>query len=431
MDKISIIIPVYNGQKRIARCLDSIIKQDHRDLEIIVVDDGSSDDSLKIIQEYAQKDDRIIPVHKENGGVSSARNGGLDKATGDFIQFVDVDDWLPFDASKLLLRSIEENDADLAVGDFYRVIKGKTSKKGPFRKSRLLDRNEYAEKMMLSPADFYFGVIWNKLYKRSIIEKHHIRMDERIDYCEDTIFNLEYLLHVSSVYVLTTPVYYYHLTQGSLVSQNLNIQDTVKMKLEVIRYYVNFYRNIMDPQEYEQRKPIIYSYLFAFSKDGFNIPLLDQVRKLGDEGAGKVYVEDRNDRFVLNYLENSLLKKLLNTTGEQYGLGLEEMMILYYLYHRQQAVSFTQIMSVCALGYTEAARSLAKLVASSYISVNESKLIKERKMEYEYNSGKLDDALKQIDKDYENICFRDLSEEEIETYRRIDRRIINNIREMM
>ena len=178
MCKVSIIVPVYNGEKVIGRCLDSILKQDQRDIEVIVIDDGSVDNSFEIISDYAKKDKRIVAIHKENGGVSSTRNKAFDLARGEYIQFIDVDDWLPFDSTKLLLRSMEENDVELVVGDFYRVIDNKTSKKGTFKKGGVITRNLYADKMMLSPADFYYGVLWNKLYKKSIIDEYHIRMDE-------------------------------------------------------------------------------------------------------------------------------------------------------------------------------------------------------------------------------------------------------------
>lgn len=432
MEKISIIIPVYNGSKNLERCLDSIIKQDYRDLEIIVVDDGSKDNSFEIISDYALKDERIIPVHKKNGGVSSTRNKGLDIATGDYIQFVDVDDWLVFDASKLLIRAMKENDVDLVVADFYRVIGDKTSQKGPFKTNRLFTRNEYADKMMLSPADFYYGVLWNKLYKKSIIDRHHLRMDESIDYCEDTIFNLEYLLHVDNVYVLTSPVYYYQFSEGSLVTQNLNIKDTVKMKTEVIKYYDNFYRNIMDPYEYEQRKPIIYSFLFAFSKDALNIPLMDSVKKLGEEKTGRVYLNeiiDSDSQLMFDYLTDNMLKQLLNAVALQHNLELNDLIILYYLYLKGKAASFDEIMSICNIKYSNLALSLTKLIALSYIRITDLSLTNEDLMKYEYVSGKLDNDLRQINIDYENVCFKDLDKQEIETFKKIKSKIINNISE--
>ena len=126
--------------------------------------------------------------------------------------------------------------------------------------------------MMRAPADLYYGVLWNKLYRREIIENFRIRMDENISYSEDMIFNLEYLLHVKTVAVLKAPVYYYQYTKGSLVDQGLNLSSTIKMKKNVIGYYNEFFRKTFDAPEYQERLPIIYSYLLAVSRDSLAIP---------------------------------------------------------------------------------------------------------------------------------------------------------------
>ena len=122
MKKVSIVVPVYNAEKVIGRCVESILSQDYTELEVILVDDGSRDSSPEILDGFAAKDPRVLCIHKENGGVSAARNTGLDRATGDFIQFCDADDWLAPEATKLLVRRAEDSAADLVVGDFYRVV---------------------------------------------------------------------------------------------------------------------------------------------------------------------------------------------------------------------------------------------------------------------------------------------------------------------
>ena len=428
MSKISVIVPVYNGEKNIARCLDSIIKQDYRDIEIIVVDDGSIDNTFEIITNYSKLDNRIKAIHKENSGVSSTRNKGLEIASGEYIQFIDADDWLSFDACKLLLRSMEDNDVDLVVGDFYRVIDDKTSKKGTFKNDGIITRNIYADKMMLSPADFYYGVLWNKLYKKSIIDEYHIKLDENIDYCEDVIFNLEYLLHIDKIYILKSPIYYYQLTEGSLVSQNLNIANTVKMKMEVIKYYDNFYKNIMDSSDYEARKLIIYSYLFAFSTDALNIPIFDHIKKLGEESGKKIYIDDNidNQQFTFDYFSINMFYKLLATTASRYKLDLIDISIIYYLYLKGQPASFDEIISVCNLKNTSAVVSISKLIALSYIRINDFRI--NDNIMYTYISGKMDEDLMQINYDYENVCFKGFSEEDIKEYKRLQKIILNNIR---
>ena len=224
MEKVSVIVPVYNGEKSIERCAGSILNQDYPELELILVDDGSRDRSWEIIQAIAAADHRVKAIHQENGGVSSARNRALAEASGTYVQFADVDDWLPMDATKMLVREMEAQSAELVVGDFYRVVDGNVSEKGSIEMGGALTLQQYANAMMLSPADLYYGVLWNKLYRRDIIEQYSIRMDENISYSEDMIFNLEYLLHVKSVAILKAPVYYYQYTKGSLVDQSLNLR---------------------------------------------------------------------------------------------------------------------------------------------------------------------------------------------------------------
>ena len=169
---VSIIVPVYNAETALHRCIESILHQSCADFELLLVDDGSKDDSGAICDEYAAKDSRIRVFHKENGGVSAARNLALDVARGKYLQFLDSDDWVVPDATLLLLRAAEEHGADLVISDFYRVVGERVSVKGDIEEDRGLSREEYAEHMMANPADFYYGVLWNKLYRREIGRAH-------------------------------------------------------------------------------------------------------------------------------------------------------------------------------------------------------------------------------------------------------------------
>lgn len=119
--KVSIIVPVYNAEKSLARCVDSILNQEFRDFELILMDDGSKDRSGEICDGYARADARVVVVHKENTGVSDTRNQAIARARGTFLQFVDSDDWLTADATKLMVRAAEETGCDMVIADFYRV----------------------------------------------------------------------------------------------------------------------------------------------------------------------------------------------------------------------------------------------------------------------------------------------------------------------
>ena len=192
---VSIIVPVYNAEKFLNRCVDSILEQEFRDFELILVNDGSKDSSGEICEEYARKDNRVVVIHKENSGVSDTRNLAMQKAQGTYLQFLDSDDWITPDATKLLVRTAQETQSDLVIADFYRVVGERLSQKGDIEEDGVMTRQEFAEHMMENPADFYYGVIWNKLYKREIIEAKKLKMDTELNWCEDFMFNLEYILH--------------------------------------------------------------------------------------------------------------------------------------------------------------------------------------------------------------------------------------------
>ena len=235
MPKVSILIPVYNAEKTLRRCVDSVLHQEYTDFELILVDDGSRDNSPAICDNYARKDDRVKVIHAKNGGVSRARNLGINAASGAYLQFIDADDWLTMDATKLLVRAMEEHQCDLVIADFYRVSGERISHKGDIDGSVVLTREEFAQEMMENPADFYYGVLWNKLFRRDLIQKHQLHMDESVEWCEDFLFNLEYLLYVDRIFALQAPIYYYVKTEGSLI-QRVSLSDVVKMKLSVFEY---------------------------------------------------------------------------------------------------------------------------------------------------------------------------------------------------
>ena len=429
MSKVSIIVPVYNGEKVLKRCAESLLNQDHKDIEIILVDDGSKDSSFEIISEYAEKDERIVPIHKENSGVSSTRNLAISKAKGDYIQFVDVDDWLPFDSTKLLVRALEENDCDMAIGDFYRVVDETVSRKGSIKKGGVMSLVEYADKMLLTPADFYYGVLWNKLYKKQLIDAYQIRMDETISYSEDTIFNLQYLTHVNKIAVTKSPVYYYVKTEGSLVMKNLNLQSTIKQKSTVIKYYNDFYKKILDKDEYEARKPIIYGYLLSVSTDAFSIPVIDDTKKLGEK-EGFRFIPDERIASELQYgrLSENVFERILNTVALSLSLELNETKILYFMYKKGEKCTIEEICEMCRISTAAATMAIAKLVTLSYVKVKEVKLFEEGKISYEYHAHQLDKHFDKAEEDYRSLCYEGLSIDDIATYARIRKQIFANMK---
>ena len=428
MSKVSIIVPVYNGENSLPRCVESIMNQDYKDLEIILVDDGSKDNSYEVMKEYAAKDERIIAIHKENGGVSSTRNLAIEKASGEYIQFIDVDDWLPFDSTKLMVRAIEDDGSDLVVGDFYRVIDDKSSRKGSFKKSGVVTLGEFADRMLLTPADFYYGVIWNKLYRKKMLDEYKIRFDESIRMSEDAVFNLQYLVHVKLISIVKSPVYYYVKTEGSLVSQNISIPGIVKQKKNVISHYVDFYRNILSEEDFEARKPIIYGYLVSISTDIFSVPLIDEEKKVKDNVFENYVDEESGSEIRFIRLSNLVFDRLLNSLAQANSLDLNDLKILFFLYMNKDKFSTEDIAEGCEISYANCALNLAKLAALSFIKISEINLFEDKKVLYEHIPSLMDQQFEKIEEDYRALCYDGLSEDEINQYERIRKQILNNLR---
>ena len=346
---VSIIVPVYNAERTIRRCIESILNQEYTDFELLLVDDGSLDASGAICDEYAARDSRVQVFHKANSGVSSSRNLALDHARGEYLQFLDSDDWITPDATRSLVRAMEDGPCDMVISDFYRVVGERVCQKGDIDEDGIMTREEFAAHMMEAPADFYYGVLWNKLYRRSIVEAHHLRMDPEISWCEDFMFNLEYIRYAQLFRAIQIPIYYYVKTKGSLASQSLTISQTVKMKLTVFEYYHRFFKTVLDEEEYEKCRLKVYRFLVDAAGDG-SVPPLSNSRKLGDErmqvcphvldGEGVLYDAFRERKLLDRYLETAALKNDLTLPDARLLLALWE---LNFHPTRREAADFANL----------------------------------------------------------------------------------------
>ena len=426
MEKVSLIVPVYNGEKSIERCAGSILNQDYPELELILVDDGSRDRSWEIIQAIAAADHRVKAIHQENGGVSSARNRALAEASGAYVQFADVDDWLPMDATKMLVREMEAQSAELVVGDFYRVVDGNVSEKGSIEMGGALTLQQYANAMMLSPADLYYGVLWNKLYRRDIIEQYSIRMDENISYSEDLVFNLEYLLHVKSVAILKAPVYYYQYTKGSLVDQSLNLSSTIKMKKSVIGYYNEFFRKTFDAPSYQERLPVIYGYLLAVSHDSLALPFTPGTRKLNAGIDLSALSGECGAAFPMRsaILEARLLGRYLETLARKHGMDEARIKLLYFMEKMKEPCSVESLCLLTGMGKPAVIVAMARLLADGLVRCESPLGGKER---FSFYAPELTKELQQLDQDVDTVCFAGFTDEEIRQYHKLEERIGNHI----
>lgn len=217
---VSVIIPVYNTEKFLERCIQSVINQTYCNLEIILINDGSTDNSLNICEKYKQLDKRIGLISGENYGVSHARNMGIERAKGEFLYFIDSDDFLDLDAINKMLHEFEKSNCELVIAAYNEIEdKGKVISRRK-KWERLQLKNDEAKSFVLDE-DGGGGYLWNKLFKSSIIEKFQIRFDENIYVWEDVLFVMKYLDRCCYINLIDDVVYTYCRREGSAVEYSL------------------------------------------------------------------------------------------------------------------------------------------------------------------------------------------------------------------
>lgn len=212
--KVSVIVPVYNTEKYLKRCIDSIVNQTYANLEIILVDDGSTDNSQNICKEYAQADKRICVISGENYGVSHARNEGMRKATGDFLYFVDSDDLLSINAIDTMVKEFEKVDCELVIAGYSEMENDEKAVKKSWGKLTLTSND--AKKSVLDESGAG-GYLWNKLFIASLIKENDIKFDEQICVWEDVLFVMEYIDKCKKVDLIDDIVYVYCRRYGSAI----------------------------------------------------------------------------------------------------------------------------------------------------------------------------------------------------------------------
>lgn len=221
MPKISVVVPIYNVEAYLRRCVDSILNQTHSDLQVILVDDGSPDGCPAICDEYAAKDSRVLVLHKPNGGLSSARNTGVEAATGEYILFVDSDDWIKPEMAEILLGLCEKYDADIAECSFENHYEGGSSNQTACTGEVLVQTPEQALGSLMGERDFS-SVVWNKLYKAEVAKRVVYPPGKQH---EDEFVLHRYCLAAKRIVYIDKPLYNYERGRpDSYMSQGFRLE---------------------------------------------------------------------------------------------------------------------------------------------------------------------------------------------------------------
>lgn len=219
--KVSIVLPVYNAAKHLDKCILSILEQTLTDIELIIVNDGSVDNSIDIINKYASQDSRITVINSINNGVSSARNLGLQQAKGEYIGFIDADDWADKKMYEIMYSRIKETTSDFAICN-VKVLYDNLSSKVRFNFTE--PTQNFGDNLFLGFKNFiyfkYDNANWNKLYSREIIFQQKIRFQTNMKVWEDLVFNLCYLCFSKKAVLINDPLYNYLIHDESTMNSN-------------------------------------------------------------------------------------------------------------------------------------------------------------------------------------------------------------------
>ena len=211
MGKVSIIIPVYNVEEYLVECMDSVVGQTLRDIEIICVNDGSSDHSLDILRRYEKQDNRIVLINKENGGYGQAMNRGLERATGEYVGIVEPDDYVPMNMYEDLYEMVSENELDFVKADFYRFKRSKSGSMELYYNHLSPDNKDY--NVVFNPSETpealrFIMNTWSGIYKREFLEKYHIRHHETPGAAfQDNGFWIQTFVHAKRAMIIDKPYY--------------------------------------------------------------------------------------------------------------------------------------------------------------------------------------------------------------------------------
>lgn len=295
---VSVIVPVYNSEKYLKSCIESILNQTYKSIEIILVNDGSIDKSLDIIKEYESRDKRVICIDKKNTGVSSTRNIGIDKATGKYIMFIDSDDFIENDYIEELLNITEKENLDICRTGFIVEKKGNVHEVINYaeEESKEIDPNDFKE-------NFIDTTIFNsscvQLIKTSIVKENNIRFKENLSYEEDLIFNIELFKHCKKIKYVNLPKYHYLANESSstrnLCNTNNIINSIIKSNKEIVNLSKHYNVNI-ETEITTKHFQMIVMYLFQVLKKDI---------KLFKEVISKIKKEDF--RYLTQHLN---LKKI-------------------------------------------------------------------------------------------------------------------------
>ena len=433
MEKITIIVPIYNVERYLRVAINSIIKQTYKNLEIILVDDGSPDNCGKICDEYSKKDNRIKVIHKENGGLSDARNAGMEQATGKYIMFVDSDDYLEVDACEKLYNAIEKTNSDYVVGNYTNTDEDGTKWEKP-----AFSQNKYCESKLVIDDytnSFYLmnSGVWNKIWRKSFLDEIQIKFVKGA-LAEDAIFTTYCFMKSKTVYYIPNNVYNYRLRYSDSISSNCSkeyfyrinkayriIYNNAKEnnKLDYYRYFYAKSMNYIlykfidsDKLTKEERIDILdkMKWFYTLSKD-LKIPsVLKSIKYIIESICNKDYAQVLKYCEILNQVRKMLPKelkeKMSKPNAETYRQIEENTMDIEILQKKEKLLKEMENSKIKILGIEESLNKIKnENMSISRFGDGELDVIIGKDLKFQEHNEKLATRLEEILTSNQNFCI--------------------------
>ena len=328
MPQISIIVPIYNGAKYINKCIEMILNQTFKNFELIIVDDGSTDNSKRMCNEYASKDRRIKLISKKNQGTWAARNRGIDVSLGKYIIFLDCDDWYEDNLLQEMYKTIDSNNVDLVISGQTNVTVNKDGE--TLRRTRVLPQMHFFEtkdeilgNYILLRKEEIGDTLWNKIYKSEIIKKYNLKF-ENYKRGEDTVFNANYYEHIDKCIVASKAFYNYRIEKSNpvwlkysedylnvVLEENITIINKLKQwgkyDEEAIEYQANHFMYCI----------IEYLYGIVYAENNLNFKgKCEKILDVITDEQVKKYLDDSNvigklNKLIIKFMKSKNVKLVL------------------------------------------------------------------------------------------------------------------------
>jgi len=321
MPEISIIVPIYNGAKYINKCIEMIINQTFKDFELIIVDDGSTDNSREMCKGYSEKDNRIKVISKKNEGTWAARNRAIDESIGKYIIFFDCDDFYEDDLLFVMHQSISNNDADLVISGQTNVTVDENGE--TLRRVKVLPKeqffktkNDILDNYILLRKEEIGDTLWNKIYKAEIIKKYNLKF-EKYKRGEDTLFNVNYYEHIDKCFVISKAFYSYRIENANPVwmKYSENYLNIVSMENDAIISKLKEWGKYNKEAEEYQATHFIYriiEYFYGVTYPKNNLSFKNRYKKIS-ELISKQEVKKNLEISKVHGKFNKLIVKLMKT----------------------------------------------------------------------------------------------------------------------